>query len=313
MPMKAFQSLHLLVHAVDSGSLSAAARALDMTPATASAALKRLEEELGAQLLVRSTRNLRLTPQGETFLARVRPALDELRHAKAQLCSGEDVWQGVLRLAAPSDFGRNVLIPWLAVFQTEHPGVGLRLHLSDRMANVYTDPVDAAVRYGTPSDSSLIALPLVPDNRRVLCAAPTYIAQHGEPQSPQELADRDCLCFMLGEDVHDRWRFTPATGESVTVRVKAKNVSNDGDAVRRWAVQGKGIAYKSRLDVANDLIAGRLVPLCTHWTMEPTPLYLAVPDRRHITPRMHLLRDFLAAQALALVQASFQPSPAAVV
>lgn len=302
--MKAFQELNILVHAVESGSLSAAARALDITPATASAALKRLEEELGAKLLVRSTRNLRLTPQGETFLARVRPALDELRHAKAQLCSGEGVWQGVLRLAAPSDFGRNVLMPWLALFQTQHHGVGLRLHLSDRMTNVYTDPVDAAVRYGTPSDSSLVALPLVPENRRVLCAAPAYIAQNGAPQTPHELADRDCLCFMLGEDVHDRWRFTSSTGKTVTVRAKAVNVSNDGDAVRRWALQGRGIAYKSRLDVANDLIAGRLVPLCIDWMMEPTPLYLVVPDRRHITPRMQMLRDFLQTQAQALVQRS---------
>lgn len=303
--MRAFQDLDILIHAVDSGSLSSAARALNITPATASAALKRLEAELGAQLLVRSTRNLRLTPQGEAFLARVRPALDELRHAQLQLNSGEDIWQGVLRLAAPSDLGRNVLMPWLDLFQTQHPGIAIRLHLSDRMANLYTDPVDAAVRYGKPQDSSLIALPLVPENRRVLCAAPAYIAQHGAPQTPHELADRDCLCFMLGEDVHDRWRFTPSTGDPITVRARAMNVSNDGDAVRRWALQGRGIAYKSRLDVASDLIAGRLVPLCTEWTMEPTPLYLAVPDRRHITARMHMLRDFLGTQAQGLWQRSF--------
>jgi DNA-binding transcriptional LysR family regulator len=302
--MKALQDLHILVHAVDSGSLSAAARALDITPAAASAALKRLELELGAQLLVRSTRSLRLTPQGDAFLARARPALEELRHAQVQLASGEDIWKGVLRLAAPSDFGRNVLMPWLELFQTKHPGVALRLQLSDRMANVYADPVDAAVRYGKPQDSSLVALPLVPDNRRVLCAAPSYLAQHGAPQTPHELTGRDCLCFMLGEDVHDRWRFTAAGGEPTTVRVRAVNVSNDGDAVRRWALQGRGIAYKSRLDVANDLIAGRLVPLCTDWRTEPTPLYLAVPDRRHITPRMHTLREFLGEQAQALWQRS---------
>jgi len=291
--MKALQDLDIFVRTADGGSLSAAARALDLTPAAASAALKRLEHELGAQLFVRSTRSLRLTPQGEQFLEQCRPALSTLQQAGMQLSAGEQGLRGVLKLSAPSDFGRNVLLPWLDEFQALHPQVDIRLQLSDRLANVYSDPVDAAFRYGKPPDSRLVALPLAPSNRRVLCAAPAYLDRRGAPASPQELSGHDCLCFMLGDEIHDHWRFTRGGAPDLTVRVRSVNVSNDGDAVRRWALLGRGIAYKAGLDVVRDLAEGRLVALCTEWTTEATPLFLVVPSRRQLTPLVRALRDFV--------------------
>src|SRR3989344_1871034 len=276
--MKSLQDLDIFVRTVDSGSLSATARALDLTPAAASAALKRLEAELGVLLFVRSTRSLRLTPEGTLFLEHCRPALAALQ----------------------PDLGRNVLLPWPDEFQVEPPGIAVRLQLSDRMANVYSEPVDAAFRYGKPQDSGLVALPLAVEHRRVLCAAPAYLAAHGAPPTPHALVDHDCLCFMLGEDVHDRWRFWDAAGQEAQVRVRSHNVANDGDAVRRWAVLGRGIAYKSYFDVAHDLAAGRLVPLCTDWTTEAVPLFLVAPSRRQLTPLVRALRDFMATRLQAL-------------
>jgi DNA-binding transcriptional LysR family regulator len=301
--MKSLQDLDIFVRTVDSGSLSATARALDLTPAAASAALKRLEAELGVLLFVRSTRSLRLTPEGSLFLEHCRPALAALQQVQGQLASGRaGALSGTLQLAAPSDLGRNVLLPWLDAFQTQHPGITVRLQLSDRMANVYSEPVDAAFRYGKPQDSGLVALPLAAEHRRVLCAAPAYLAAHGAPPTPHALVDHDCLCFMLGEDVHDRWRFWDAAGQEAQVRVRSHNVANDGDAVRRWAVLGRGIAYKSYFDVAHDLAAGRLVPLCTDWTTEAVPLFLVAPSRRQLTPLVRALRDFMATRLQALLQ-----------
>ena len=300
--MKSLQDLDIFVRTVDSGSLSATARALDLTPAAASAALKRLEAELGVLLFVRSTRSLRLTPEGALFLEHCRPALAGLRQVRDQLAGGQAALRGTLQLAAPSDLGRNVLMPWLDEFQSQHAGVDLRLHLSDRAANVYSEPVDAAFRYGRPQDSSLVALPLSDTHRRVLCAAPSYLQQRGAPATPHDLAGHDCLCFMLGEDVHDRWRFWDAAGQEAQVRVRSHNVANDGDAVRRWAVLGRGIAYKSYFDVAHDLAAGRLVPLCTDWTTEAVPLFLVAPSRRQLTPLVRALRDFMATRLQALQQ-----------
>lgn len=295
--MKALQDLEIFVRTVDTGSLSATARAMDLTPAAASAALKRLEAELGVELFVRSTRNLRLTSSGEQFLEQCRPALASLQQAARLMSQGEVAMEGVLKLSAPSDFGRNLLLPWLDEFQQTHPKVDVRLNLTDRLANVYSEPVDAAFRYGMPPDSNLVALPLVPGNRRVLCASPAYIERYGEPLTPHELANRDCLCFMLSEDVHDRWRFAREPEDEITVRVRAVNLSNDGDAVRRWALLGRGIAYKARLDVADDLAQGRLRALCTEWTAEAAPLYMVVPSRRQLTPLLRCLRDFVAKRA----------------
>lgn len=290
--MKALQDLDIFLRTADNGSLSAAARSLDMTPAAASASLKRLEQELGAPLFVRSTRSLRLTREGAVFLERCRPALASLRDAQQEITSGQQQVSGVLQLAAPSDFGRHVLMPWLEEFQALHPGVRYRLHLSDRLSNVYNELVDAAFRYGEPADSGMVALPVAPGHKRVLCAAPAYLDRRGAPASPEDLVRHDCLCFMLGDEVHDRWRFS-REGAERTVRVKSANVSNDGDAVRRWALWGRGIAYKAWFDVAHDLAQGSLLALCTDWETESAPLYMVLPDRRQLSPALRLLRDFV--------------------
>jgi DNA-binding transcriptional LysR family regulator len=298
--MKALLDLDIFVRTVESGSLSASARALDITPAAASASLKRLEAELQAPLFVRSTRSMRLTGEGERFLAYCRVALDALREGQAALSAERQQIRGTLQIAAPSDLGRNVLLPWLDDFRARYPEIRYRLHLSDRMADLYRQPVDIAIRYGEPADSSLIALPLAPDTRRVLCASPDYLAQHGAPQTPRDLDSHDCLRFMTGEDVHDRWRFRRGA-ERITVRARGGHVSNDGDIVRRWALESEGIAYKSTLDVAGDLAAGRLQALCSDWEGEPTPLLLVCADRRLLTPAVGLLRDFIRERCTALL------------
>jgi DNA-binding transcriptional LysR family regulator len=300
--MKALQDLEIFVRTVDSGSLSATARGLDLTPAAASAALKRLEAELQAPLFVRSTRSLRLTREGEVFLAHCRPALAALRDAQLELASGRQQVSGMLQLAAPSDFGRNLLLPWLEAFQQQHPGIRYRLHLSDRVTNVYSDLVDAAFRQGEPPDSSMLALPVHLTNRRVLCASPAYLQAHGTPATPQALAQHSCLCFMLGEEVYDRWKFW-RDGEELTVRAGGGNIANDGDVVRLWALAGRGIIYKSRLDVVADLAAGRLVALCTDWQTEASPMYMVLPGRRQLTPGLRLLREFIEQRCAELTRA----------
>ena len=157
--MVRFDDLQVFVRAADLGSLSAAARVMDMSPAVASAALKRLEAQLGARLLARSTRSLRLTAEGQGFLDYARKALGSLEEGRRLLSRGQDQVSGVLQLSAPSDFGRNVLLPWLDEFQREHPQLTVRLLLGDRIADLFRQPVDIALRYGEPEDSSLVALP----------------------------------------------------------------------------------------------------------------------------------------------------------
>lgn len=287
--------LQLFVRAAELGSLSAAARQLDLSPAVASAALKRLETQLNVRLLARSTRSLRLTAEGEGFLNHARVALASLEEGRRALAQGQSEVSGVLQLSAPSDFGRNVLLPWLDQLQHEHPLLNVRLLLGDRNADLFRQPVDVAVRYGSPEDSSLVALALCPDNRRVLCAAPDYLARHGKPGTVAQLADHNCLLYQLGDRVHDQWRFSDeVTTHAVSVR--GDRFCDDADVVRRWAVAGVGIAYKSWLDVAADVQAGRLKVLLPGLRGEPAPLNLLCTHRAQLTKPVQLLRDVLKAR-----------------
>ena len=291
--MRALSDLQLFIATVEAGSLSAAARKLGLTPAAASAALHRLEAELEAPLLVRSTRRQRLTPQGELLLESARQAVELLASVGQQIRCGQVVASGHLQVSMPSDLGRNVLLPWLSEFMDQHPRISLRLQVSDRLADVYGQPVDLVIRYGTPPDSDLVALPLAPDTRRVLVASPEYIQRHGEVRHPQELAQHNCLCYVLGDQVHQRWRFWQG-GVAFDVDVRGDRQADDGEVVRRWALAGLGIAYKSQLDVQADLLAGGLTVLCPHWQGEPSPLNLLCADRRQLGPAVRLLQAFLA-------------------
>lgn len=297
--MKAFKDLEFFICIAETGSLTAAAHRLDLTPAAASAALKRLEAELAVQLVIRSTRSLRLTQEGEVFLRYAEQSLQLMREGLETLQSGRSLVQGVIQLSAPSDLGRNLVIGWLDAFQAQFPNVEIRLQLSDRIADVFRQPVDVALRYGQPADANFVAIPVAANNRRVLCAAPEYLERAGTPQSLHDLDAHNCLCFMVGEYVHDRWRFFGADGES-SVLVSGNRVADDGDAVRRWALAGQGIAYKAGLDVAEDLKAGRLVRLCEGWQGEPAPLNMICVDRRQLTPAVRELRDFLTARCAEL-------------
>ena len=297
--MTRIADLQLLLRAVDLGSLTAAARALDGSPAAASAAVKRLEAQWQVPLLVRSTRSLRLSPQGERLLPHLRQALaalhaaDEAARAQAQDLSGE------LQLALPSDLGRNLLLPWLDAFAEQHPALRLRLHLADHNADLVRAPLDAAIRYGTPTAGTQVALPLAPDNRRVLVASPTYVARHGIPQTPDAVRTHEALRFMLGGEVQAQWRFGLA-GQWQTIEVAGRHSANDGEVVKRWALRGLGLAYKSWLDVADDLAAGRLLHLQPGWLGEASPLALVVPGRQQLTPAVRALRAWLQPRLDAL-------------
>ncbi|EPJ85769.1 MULTISPECIES: LysR family transcriptional regulator [Pseudomonas] len=290
--MLRFDDLQLFVRAADLGSLSAAARAMDLSAAVASAALKRIEQQLGARLLARSTRSLRLTAEGEGFLAYARSALSSLDEGRRLLASSQDQCNGVLQLSAPSDFGRNVLLPWLDEFQRDYPQLTVRLLLGDRIADLFRQPVDIALRYGEPEDSSLVALPIAPLNRRVLCASPDYLARCGEPHHVEQLAQHNCLLFMLGNRVHDHWTFHDGKRE-MSLTVRGDRFSDDADVVRLWALAGAGVAYKSWLDVAADVRAGRLKVLMPQLQGEATPLNLLCAHRAQLSKPVNLLREML--------------------
>jgi len=160
--------------------------------------------------------------------------------------------------------------------------------------------VDSVLRYGAPEDSSLVALPVAGENRRVLCASPAYLQRHGEPRRLDELAAHNCLRFMLAGRVHDRWCFQEGR-RAVTVQVSGDRVSDDADVVRRWALAGSGLAYKSWLDIADDVAAGRLQVLLPDCLGEAAPLSLLCAHRAQLSKPVRLLHGHLQTRCKALL------------
>lgn len=298
--------VQIFVHTVDFGSFSEAARQLNIAPGHASASVQRLEKVLDTRLFTRSTRSMQLSEAGERYLPHARVMVSAREQGEQALANGRSALSGPLRLSAPSDFGRNLLLPWLDDFQHRHPGLSLHLKMSDRAADLIRQPLDAAVRYGSLPDSSLLAMSLVANNRRALCAAPSYIERHGAPTKVDDLRRHNCLRYVWSEQIHERWRFTLPGGER-SVAVTGNRISDDADAVRRWAIAGEGLVYKSRLDLIDDLKAGRLVELFPTEYCEPAPLHLVCAHRAQVTPAINELNVFLRERCTALL-ASHPPS-----
>ncbi|WP_285425661.1 LysR family transcriptional regulator [Pseudomonas sp. efr-133-TYG-103a] len=291
--------LDIFVKAASQDSFSAVARKLDVLPAQVSAAIKRLERELDIRLFARSTRSLRLTAEGEFYLPFAREALQALHAGHEGIRTDEDQLQGMLQIACSSDLGRNVLLPWLLEYRQNHPGFGLRLSVSDKLADVYREPVDVAIRYGTLQDANYVCLPLIPDNRRVLAASPSYIARHGKPHSPADLIHHACLQYELNGKVYDKWRFPTADGV-LSVTVKGPVISDDADVIRRSALAGQGIVYKSWLDISADVKSGALVVLCTDHLSEAFPLNFICPHRKQFSPAIRQLYRWIKDRCVAL-------------
>ena len=176
----------------------------------------------------------------------------------------------------------------------------MRLLLGDGLTDLFRQPVDLVLRYGEPQDSSLVALPVAAGNRRVLCASPTYLQRHGVPQRLDELAAHNCLRFMLAGRVHDRWCFQEGRREHA-VQVAGDRVSDDADVVRRWALAGNGLAYKSWLDIADDVAAGRLQVLLPGCLGEAAPLNLLCAHRAQLSKPVRLLREYLQERCMCLL------------
>lgn len=291
--------LEMFVTASKLGSFSAAARALDTSPAFASAAIQRLEAQLNVRLFVRSTRRLRISDEGERYLPHAEAALGSLTSGEMVLDEGRGEISGPIRLSVPSDLGRNVLLPWLDEFQAEHPLVQLQLRISDGVVDFFTDQIDVGIRYGLLADSGLISLPLAPWNRRTLCASPEYLARYGAPETLDDLTQRNCLRYVMSDQTHERWTFHTKSGVK-TVVITGDRVSDDADVVRRWAVRGAGIVYKSRIDVLADLKKGTLVELFAEEVGQPAPLQLVCAHRHSLTPTVQELRTCLAARCTEL-------------
>jgi DNA-binding transcriptional LysR family regulator len=294
MKIENMSDLAVLIHTARTGSLTKAAAVMSVTPAAASAMLKRLETQLGTRLIERSTRALRLTAHGQTLLEYANRAFELVAEGEAQVTEDQGELEGTIRVAAPSDLTRAVLLAWFDEFLISHPRVHLSLFVGDRVLDVIRDEVDLAIRYGELVDSQLVVRPLgvfYP----IVTAAPSYLARHGIPTSPQELEKHNCVMFGRGGRTHRLWKFEK-DGQWEHVRVNGDRSVDDASLAREWALVGAGILLKTPLEQRRDMDSGTLVRLLEDWQTEPYPLNALLPSGRFLPKRVRVMVDFLSAK-----------------
>lgn len=278
-------------------SLSAAARALDMTPPAASRRLRQMETRLGVRLVNRSTRTLSLTAEGDIYLAHASRILGELKDMDDAVAGGATALRGLLKINATLGFGRTAIAPLLSGFARQYPDVELELALSDSPVDLVADSVDLALRFGAVPDQRLHAR-LLMSNRRYLCAAPRYLEKHGTPTVLAELAQHRCIVHRQNDDTHGVWRFD-RDGQQEVLKVKAAMASNDGDVVLGWALDGHGILIRSEWDAAKYLASGRLVRLLADYSLPSADLFAYYASKAGQSARARALLDFLVSKLQA--------------
>lgn len=299
--MLRLEDLTLFVRAAALNSFSEAAREAGLPPGQVSSAIKRLETALNIRLFARSTRSLRLTPEGEAWLPFAQQMLDTLQKGLDKIRAPEDEVQGTLQISVPSDLGRNLLLSVFQEFRRRHPALRLRVLFSDQLADVFKDPVDVAFRYGSNDDASFISLPVAPENRRVVVASPEWIAANGEPKTLEELAGHDALTYVLRGRLFDRWPLS-ANGVVHEVQVRSAFMSDDAEVIRRLAVAGEGIAFKSWLDASEDVRAGRLKVLLPEYLGDNVPLNMICPHRKQLSTAVRLLHEAVRSRCEPLLK-----------
>jgi DNA-binding transcriptional LysR family regulator len=282
--MISLENVRIFLKTVETNSFSAAGRMLRLSPSVVSYRIQMLEDALGARLLTRTTRTMRLTEAGETFLEHCREIVDAVERAEASVAETSGVSaHGVLRVTAPLGLGRRVIAPMVARFREAQPHTDVRLRLSDHLLDLVREGVDLAIRLAPLQDSSF-TLRKVAEVRRVLCAAPAYLARRGAPETLRDLARHDCLLLRFPGSQQFRWSFD-FRGEASAVLVEGPLDADDGDVLTQWALDGLGLVMKPLFEVAPYLADGRLVAVLPEAEPQPVTLAVLYPTRRMLPPR----------------------------
>ncbi len=271
-------NLSLFLHIVEKGSLAAAGRELGLSPTTVTERLAALEAHYGVTLLNRTTRAISLTEEGRTLVDGARHLLSETEELDARIRLGAQTLSGPIRVSAPIDLGRSTVNPVIDAFLADNPEISIELLLADGYVNIVDEGIDIALRLGSLVDSTLRARSLG-QNQRVVCASPKYIARYGEPDSPEDLRNHNCIRMRFGTELDNVWHLQ-IDGQDLQVSVSGNRIANDGRLVHDWCLAGHGIALKSLWDVGGDIESGALIQLLHNYSPPPTTIQMLFPPSR---------------------------------
>ncbi|MBA1190419.1 LysR family transcriptional regulator [Pseudomonas entomophila] len=277
---------------VQEGSLSAAARALHVTPSAISRSIARTEQRLGTRLLLRTTRAIALTAEGEAYLRAARRILADLAEVEEAIAD-QGVPQGRLRVSAALGHGRKTIVPLVAAFSARYPNIVVDLALGDEVVDILAGQADVAIRFGQLADSPLTARYLGVTGQ-VVVASPQYLARHGTPHTPEDLLQHNCLRFNFRRAEPD-WPFV-RDGQTFSLKISGNIQCNSGEALAQLAREGAGIARIGAFSVADDLRSGVLVPLLEAWNPgDQEPIHAVFVGGAAMPARVRVFVDFLMA------------------
>lgn len=291
--------IRFLLTIQQNGSLIAAARKLGITPSAVSQRLQQLEKKLDTRLIDRTARKLVFTEEGTLLCLRGSELIQQLDALQEDLRIRRGGLVGTLKVNAPLGFGRRYLAPVIADFQQANPDVDVALTLSDQPLTEAADRFDVVVHIGELRASNLVGHAIAP-NARWVCAAPAFLKRFGAPDTPEDLAQLPCIVLRENNEDVSLWHFSKGK-TSRSIRVASKLSCNDGDVIRRWACEGRGIILRSEWDVADDIRKGTLVRLLPAWKA-PDANVIALTHNRSGLPRR--TRDFMQH-----LQGRFRPAP----
>jgi len=287
--------LGFIVALASAGSLSGAARELGITTSAVSKRLSLIEARVGVPLVNRTTRRMSMTPEGEVLLEHARRILGEIADLDQLLTSSKGVPKGQLRVNATLGFGRLHIAPAISQYVLRYPEVDVQLQLSVDPPALTDDQFDVCIRFGAPSDTRVIARRLAA-NRRMLCASPKYLAQHGEPRSPAELRKHNCISIRQGDEAYGLWRLfsgRETERDAQAVKVRGNLTTNDGEIAVNWALDGHGILLRAGWDIERYLESGRLVEVLPGYKTPDADIYAVYAPRHQLSARIRTFVEFL--------------------
>lgn len=282
---------------VAAGSLSAAARELNVTTPAVSKRLAQMEQRLSMALVNRTTRRMSLTPEGDTYLLHARKILSDLDDMEHVLRGATAAPKGLLRVNATLGFGRSQIAPLISTYVKKYPQVDIQLQLSVNPPPMTDDSFDVCFRFGHPPDSRSIAR-FVANNRRIVVAAPAYLKKFGTPKNPSELTRHNCIGIRQGDEAYGLWRFSTGVTKSKSstasnVKIRGNLTTNDGEIAVNWALDSHGILMRAEWDVARYLKTGRLVQILSNFHTPDADIYAVYAQRHATSVRVKSLVDFV--------------------
>ncbi|MBN7809176.1 LysR family transcriptional regulator [Agrobacterium rosae] len=286
--MNDYKALRTFLTAAEKRNFAQVARELDMTPAAVTRAIAALEDDLGVQLFVRTTRQVSLTTDGAIYAAQIQPAFEALENARKDVMNTHKADHGRLRISAPTWFGQQVLPPILSVFRERNPKISFEVSLGDGLVNIIDDDFDLAIRISAAPSDKFTIWRKISVVKRILVAAPG--SRFADIQHPSELTPDDCLAYS-GESRRENWALSDGNG-SASISAGRAFSANSGEVLASMAVEGKGVALLPKFHVSGHLRSGKLVHILAEWTPPDLWLTLYYPPYQALPPRIASFSKF---------------------